>query len=472
MRSGSLKWLAFMVLALLAPPTSSLLELEESYAVQMPYSVFNNKGEITYFDRALFYLTYDSEREEAIKTGFFPDISSSSIITNQEIEAKTWGVSCSKPIDEKGTPDPSNNCIILSNPISQTKYRTFTYEFFQAQSLFQFKNNDLKFVQGNTLNFNLGQTLEFPKWGLGQTGVLALSPSQQNPIWNYLFKTYSFKGNKFVFSFSYKPGVFADRYNPGSTAAFGRSEIFLNGYNREKLSNKGLYYVEQDTDQFFWTLKEVKISKISPDGELTEVMAGKACLTNNFHDLMAAPQDKVLEFRKSIAQAMCGKDDCGAELKLYNAPDLAVSIKLDDGDIVRYRISPETYIYSENESTQVSFGDIDQWRLAGSCGDQHSLAFGRLFFLTAYMVFEVEKKGNAKIGLGEILRNARTSESEKAVLSVFIGICIFLLLATAVYKIWAHRRSKVFDPAENSVATGDYASVHHPNQTHQEEVPS
>ena len=457
-------------MALLIPLTTSLLELEESYAVQMPYSVFNNKGDVTYFDRAVFYLTYDSEREEAVKTAFFPDISSSTVITNQDIEAKTWGVACSKPIDEKGNPDPKNNCVIVSNPISQSKYRTFTYDFLQAQSLFQFKNNDLKFVQGNTLNFNLGQTLEFPKWGLGQTGVLALSPSQQNPIWNYLFKTYSFKGNKFVFSFSYKPGVFADRYNPTSTAAFGRSEIYLNGYNREKLSNKGLYYVEQDTDQFFWTLKEVKISTVSPEGELSEVMSGKACLTNNYHDLMAASKDKSMSLRKYIAQAMCGKDDCGSDLKLYNAPDLAISIKLDDGDTVRYRISPDTYIYSENESTQVSFGDIDEWRLAGSCGDQHTLAFGRLFFLTAYIVFEVEKKGNAKIGLGEILRNARTSESEKAVLSVFIGICIFLLFAAAVFKILAHKRSKAFDPIESSVATGDYGSVNQPTQ--QEEVPS
>ncbi len=467
-----LVWLVIITLVLLAQPTSSLLELEESYAVQMPYSVFNNKGEITYFDRAVFYMTYDSKREEAIKAAFFPDISSSSIIMNQDIESKTWGVSCSKPIDEKGTPDPSNNCIILSNPVAQTKYRTFTYDYLQAQSLFQFKSNDLKFVPGNALNFNLGQILEFPKWGFGQTGVLALSPSQQNPIWNYLFKTYSFKGNKFVFSFSYKPGVFADRYNPGSTAAFGRSEIFLNGYNREKLGNKGLYYVEQDTDQFFWTLKEVKISTINPDGELSEVMSGKACLTNSFHDLMAAPLDKAMALRKSIAQSMCGKDDCESELKLYNAPDLAISIKLDDGDTVRYRISPETYIYSENESTQVSFGDIDQWRLAGACGEQHTLAFGRLFFLTAYIVFEVEKKGNAKIGLGEILRNARTSESEKAVLSVFIGICIFLLLATGVYKVWNHRRSRTFDRAENSVAIGDYGSLNQPNQTHQEEIPS
>ena len=103
---------------------------------------------------------------------------------------------------------------------------------------------------------------------------------------------------------------------------------------------------------------------------------------------------------------------------------------------------------------------------------QHTLAFGRLFFLTAYIVFEVEKKGNAKIGLGEILRNARTSESEKAVLSVFIGICIFLLLATGVYKVWNHRRSRTFDRAETSVAIGDYGSLNQPNQTHQEEIPS
>ena len=464
----SFKLVSVLVLGLcLADLRLALLELDDPTTFSMYYQTFPIRD--SYFDHIPFYLTYDSNTKSANReVSFCPDLSSMNMIVNEvgsDSKVMQWGVIC--PTRENDTIPIDSHLNCWSNPPPQipAKYRLGNYTYRLANSIFLFKNVKIdKFNPNTTLGFQLGQNLALPDWPLGSTGVLGLSPNEQNTLWSYLFKYYSFKENNIVFSFVYKAGDSKDKWNPHSSGSFGTSQFHVNGYDKEVLGKKGLYYVRQGEKDNSWSLPSVSVNFKTTDGEWTEMLKGKACLTNTYHSFLAGPNMIGTKLLKYVARQMCGKDDCGDEVLLDKAPFMVITVQLQDGDLLNITIRPENFVYTENERTQVSYSDINDWKDYGCKGD-YDLAFGRLFFLSTYLVFEVSKAGTRRIGLGEFNKVAKATESEKAVMLFFISICIFCVIAAGVYNISKVRQEEVYDMHNHNImdnetaASGDYVSM-------------
>jgi hypothetical protein len=471
---GNLSSIVMLAISTLINLAACLIPLQDPLTIPLTYEVVRNGDVHTYFDKAQFFMTYDSIAQESPKNpSFFPDLSASMIITNEECSPANWGIVCTKETNTTKVPDPRDNCLANENTTNST-YRRVNMTYSNSTTFFFLRNSRLENTQlVNAVPFYLGKKLTTPPWPYADTGVLGLSPSQANPLWGYLFRTYSFTGNRFVYSFNYKPGDLMDRFNPWSTRAFGQSSLTVNGYNKDVASNKGFYIVSQDRSFDVWTFPFVNITLVNPaDSKETEIITGKACLTNDYHDFFAAEPDIVEMFKKTVAQAMCDKDNCGGTLDYDKAPIMHVNIQLSDGDTVRYVLNPESFVFSDS-STRVSAGNLSEWR-KDACPGDFSVGFGKLFFMAAFITFEVDKNENKKISLTEYVKFARTNSMDKLILLGFIVTSVFVLIVFAAYKISKTRQEMVYDShSVMSGATDSYKSMAaYPDTTQRDDIPS
>ena len=425
-----------MVAAMVVGHVVAALSLEDNLQVDMLYLVnVDEEGRGVQFDTVDVFMAYDNGAGVSPRVTVVPDVSRSSIVMNRYKE-QGWGVKCNESESRGGGSDGEliAYCNIQRDELVRDVYMGMKYEYFPAETPLLLKEEHLDQIDlVPKVLFNLGNDLDPSVWSYKKTGVLGLSPSQTNPLWAHLFRTYVFKGNRITFNLNYKAGDLSQRFNPRSRSSFSNSHMTINGFDGRNLGKKGLYYVDQHPESDHWTLPSVYISIVDSKQRTTEIERGHACITNNYHDLMAMDKSKSISLTKQIALSMCGKDDCGTLLDYEKAPKLTFSIELEDGDTLRYTLNPEAYVYVDNNHTKLSIGDLNEWKTTNSCGKIHSIAFGRLFFLSSFIVFEVEKKLKAKVYLGEIRKSAKISSEERMVLTLFICVCICVLAIFGVY---------------------------------------
>jgi hypothetical protein len=401
----------------------------------------------TYFDHVSFYMGYDSNKDKSREVSFFPDLNSQTTIMN---ELPSWGISCPNA-STFDNPDTSSHCVVISNATGSSAYKQRSYSSRPAQTIFLFKDTELQQTSfQSSLLFRLGQDLNTPNWTLESTGVLGLSPSDNNPIWNYLFKMYAFKSNRFSFAFKYLSGDPKDKFKEMSPLSIEGSKMLVSDSSLDMPGATTFYPIQKTlNNEAVWYLPEVSVSFLLSDGsELPLINGVKACLTNNFHSLIAGTPDIGAKMIETVAIEMCKKVDCGADVNYGSAPKLSISINLFDGDTVKYILAPEDYIIPHLSSTNVSFSNITDWQPV-TCPQDYKLAFGKLFFETSYMVFEVYKNGDKKIKLSEYIKIPKATSSEKAVMLFFISVCIFIILSITVYKVCKHRQEKLYDSSHS-----------------------
>lgn len=397
----------------------------------------------SYYDYLSFYMSYDANKDKSREVSFFPDLNSQTTIMN---EFPSWGISCPNTSTPEA-PDPSSTCALQSNTSSAGLYRMQSYNYKKASTFLLLTDSKLETPNvTNGLDFHLGQELATPNWLLDSTGVLGLSPAEENPIWAYLFKTYAFKSNRFSFAFKYKSGEPKAKFNPMLPDAVEGSKFLFSDSTNDMPGATTFYLIQHSANGGgVWHLPEVTVSLMMNDGtEMPLVVSQKACLTNNYHSLLAASPETRDKLLKKVAQEMCKKDDCGSELNMNSAPKLTISINLFDSDTVKYVISPEDYIIPSKSHTNASISDINDWKPV-TCPGDYNLAFGKLFFETSYVAFEVYKNGDKKIKLSEYIKIPKATAPEKAVMMFFILICVFIMTSITVYKVCKHRQERLYD---------------------------
>lgn len=397
----------------------------------------------SYYDFVSFYMSYDANKDKSREVSFFPDLNSQNTIMN---EIPSWGISCPNTSTAEA-PDMTSTCALQSNTSFAGLYRKQTYNYKKASTFLLVTDSKIEFPNiTNALEFQLGQELSTPSWLLDGTGVLGLSPADENPIWSYLFKTYAFKSNRFSFALKYKSGEPKAKFNEMNPDAVEGSKFLISDSTNDMPGATTFYLIQRPANGGgVWSLPEVTVSLVMNDGtELPLVVGQKACLTNNYHSLLAASPEVRDKLLKKVAQEMCKKDDCGSEVHLSSAPKMAISINLFDSDTVRYIISPEDYIIPSKSHTNASISDINDWKPV-TCPGDYNLAFGKLFFETSYIAFEVYKNGDKRIKLSEYIKIPKATSQEKGVMLLFILVCVFIMTSVTVFKVCKHRQERLYD---------------------------
>lgn len=432
------------------------------------YRIDENTTVNSYYDHVNFFMSYDTNKDKSRELSFFPDLNSQTTIVN---ELPNWGIPCPNTSIPEAL-DPSSSCTLESNTTSTFQYRQQDYHYKPAQTYFLLWDSKIDTPPiKNSLSFKLGQELNTPNWTLDNTGVLGLSPSDSNPIWNYLFKAYTFKSNRFSFSLKYMVGDPKEKFREMSSQALDGSKLLISDSSLDMPGGTTFYPIQKTlNNEPVWHLPEVTVSLLLSDGTEYPILNGKkACLTNNYHSMLAASPDIGVKFIKKVAQEMCKRDDCGSEMNLHAAPKLSISINLFDGDSAKYIISPEDYILPHKSHTNVSFSNITDWQPM-TCPQDYELAFGKLFFQTSYIVFEVYKNGDKKIKLSEHIKIPKATSPEKAAMLLFILFCVFIMTSVAVYKVCKHRQEQVYDsPHSLPIEATLYRSMAGSNSDKQEE---
>lgn len=456
-------WLSCILsMSVLAANSICSILIMEPKAFGLSYDPTRVQNKTIYFDKAYMYMGFDSDTEQpASKVAFFPDLASKITVVNEDgmYPDTLYGMRCTSA--EKNGTEGSNNCKKLSPKNMTSKYMLYSFNYTPAESFFFFDSQRMLYLDKNiSLEFKLGQELRLPTWPLSSTGVLGLSPSEDNPFWSYIFKTYSFPSNRLVFNYNLKAGDHRDRYNPTKSTAYGQSELIINGYNADLMGPKGFYYVDLPKDSQYWHLPNITISLVNQTNEREVQLEGSACITNSQPELFASNDKVAEELKRIISQGMCGKDDCGSTIDYSKAKTLEIAVYLDDNDTVVYSIRPESYIYAESNKTKLSIGNMTEWT-KHSCGTGFDIGLGRLFLQSAFVLFEVSKSERKKIGLGEFVKTVRANEKEKAILLGFILTCIFILICASVYSIKKYSQEELYASqySQDPYSIDDYMSA-------------
>lgn len=441
----------FILCVLLAGSVTALEEMDKILKINLNYQVLQSPlvpGGFSAFDKAPFYLGYNSDAQQPLSGFFRPDLNYGGIIMNQvnQTSSQGWGVPCSN------TMNATMNCNITYPVDKAAFYQTNQYTYQLGSSYFLFNSQRFTVAKYPPMTFNLAQNLTYDNWELGKTGVAGLGP--QSTIWPYLFGLFAFKENKFVFNFNYQVGDQKDKWQAANPSAFSDdSNIVLNGYDPELVTEQGVYYTSQPTTPDFansWTLSTVKVTVNGRD-----LISGPACLTNVEHSFFAG-RKSYSDVNKIICNSFCGNDDC-SNCK-WNTPtnSLVFSITLQDNDVVNYHMSANDFLYLNGDQVMISYDTVSKWETSG-CTAGHSIGLGRLFFLKALIVFEVNKKSDdRRVGLGQYQIPPRASEADKIILSSFILICTLVLLVAALKKCMDSRSSH---SNNSSGESSDYISV-------------
>jgi hypothetical protein len=441
----------FLLCLWVAGSVSALEEMDKILKISLQYQVLQTPqrpGGVSAFDKAAFYLGYNSDSQQPLGISFRPDLNYGGIIMNQfnQSSPQGWGVPCSSTLNA------TINCNITYPVDKMDTYKANPYTYQRGSSFFLFNSQRFNVAKYTPMSFNLAQNLTYDNWDLGKTGVAGLGP--QSSIWPYLFGLFAFKENKFVFNFNYQVGDQKDKWQAANPSAFSSdSNIALNGYDPDLVTEQGIYYTSQPSTPDFansWTLSTVKVTVNG-----INLISGPACLTNVEHAFFAG-RKSYEDVNKIICNAFCGNSDC-SNCKLNSQTNsLVFSITLQDNDVVNYNMSANDFLYLNGDQVKVSYDDLAKWETSG-CTPGHSIGLGRLFFLKALIVFEVNKKSDdRRIGLGQYQNIPRASETDKVILSSFILTCTLVLLGVALKKCTEHRAASGKD---NSGEVSDYTSV-------------
>lgn len=433
----------FVAILILRSSVGAMLEPKEPITKRLYFEVGNMDSIKNQFDKSYFNMGYNPIRETYDILGFSPDLNSINTILNMKgSSSDSWGISCA---NSQTTPSTTENCIFDKNKQNQDTYQNLAYQFYPAKSYAVITESGQRIEDSaKPFEFNLAVGLEPTFWKLNQNGVLGFSPSQSNKLWNYLFNLYQFKSNKFIFSLSFSVGDKNHQLEPSDKKSLSTGLLFLNGYDEDSVSSKGIYYSNQPENATSWTVEDTQIHLDKKQSSDSLSVRGIACLTNTQPELLALQLHEMNALTSKVCTQMCGASTCGSCLDYSKAPSLHISIAVEGNDVVEYIFPPSSYIYSKDGITKLSVACIEEWKSVGTdgCDKNSTIGLGKLFLAKTSVIFEVYKNlpGNValkKIGFAEKFRIPRSTKAEKWLLTVFILICLLVLLAVFLLKLFS-----------------------------------
>lgn len=416
--------------------------------IEMRYETKRDSNGDLPIDKALLSIGYDAQDTHSPvgQANFFPLLSAPFTLSNLRLPQSPqpqWGFFCET---KKWNP---KYCCNYTDKIEQTSLYGKSYSTFKAKSFIQLEPNPVSKIEGRELSLNLGDDLNAQNYFFGETSILGLSPNYNNPLWNYLFGLYSFKSNNLVFQLDYQDQK-ENNY-----------KLYLNGYNGQKLVDNNMYYITQDKQTFDWTFPMVQVSLVDQFSKNeNRVTTGVACVTNSYNELLALSYANREKLNRLVSQKICGENSCRmTEGSIQSGPDLFISISLSDGDIVKYRLRPEDYLHDDSGYIKVYAGDLDTWK-TNTCSDPlYHIALGRKFLSLSFVVFEIQKTGTKRIGVGEYVLPVRSTPLQRLILTIFISCICVSIIFMGVYQISRSQQEEVLRKT-STFSSGDDPSLY------------